>query len=335
MRKLNVAVIGATGIVGKTIIEIIQNYDGLEVDNLYAFASEQALEQTVLFKNKQHAILDIDEFDFSNVDITFLAAPEHVAKKYANKIVDSGSFVIDSSAAFNLDYNVPLVIPEINGDLLSAISEPCIVSNPNCSVIQLCIGILPIQELSDINNIFVSTYQSVSGTGNKAISDLIDSTVSLLNGKSKDSTIYPKQIAFNSIPQVDEFHDTGYTEEEMKLHHETRKIFDDDGIYVNATAVRVPTIFGHAESVTVETSKPLSLDDITQQYQRHPYIRLFSGNDYPTTMTDAVNSDSVYVGRMRKSFNNQNIIQMWIVADNIRKGSALNAVQIATKIFNS
>lgn len=326
--KINIAVLGATGAVGETMLEILAKRK-FPCGEVYALASERSAGTTVLFGNKNLDVLDVAKFDFSKVQIALFSAGSKVSAKYAPKAAKAGCVVIDNTSHFRYEPDVPLIIPEINADKISEYANRNIIANPNCSTIQMLMALKPIYDAVGIKRITVSTYQSVSGTGKEAISELIMQTSQLLSGKPVKSDIYPQQIAFNVLPQIDVFMDNGFTKEEMKMVWETHKIMDDDQIVINATAVRVPVIYGHSESITIETIKPLSADQASDLLSKAPGIKVMNGKKYPTPFKDSVGKDEVFVGRIRNGVNDLHTLNMWVVSDNVRKGAALNSVQIA------
>ncbi|NQY42884.1 MAG: aspartate-semialdehyde dehydrogenase [Legionellales bacterium] len=326
--KVNVAVVGATGVVGETIIQLLDN-SSITVDKIFPLSSSRSIGKSIVFNNKNVYIEDLEGFDFSKVELALFAAGSEVSKQYCLKAVEKGCFVIDNSSAYRDDPNIPLIVPEVNAYELDNVKSPILISNPNCSTIQMCVALEPIYRLYGINRVNVSTYQSVSGTGRKAISELVSQTTNLLNGKEGEAVIYDKPIAFNAIPHIDEFLDNGYTKEEMKMFNETRKIFNDQEILVNATAVRIATIFGHSESVNVETKESVDLEALKKEYMKTKGLKFFDDQEYPTAMTDAVGKLDVFVGRLRKDITRENALNLWVVADNVRKGGAWNTVQIA------
>jgi aspartate-semialdehyde dehydrogenase len=331
--KINIAVVGGTGVVGETIVELLPNCK-LEIDKLYVLASANSIGKSLTFRNKKVFVEELSDFDFSCVQLALFAAGQKVSKEYCPKAVESGCYVIDNSSAYRSDPKVPLIVPEVNAKDLVGLNGPSIIANPNCSTIQMTVALEPFFRLFGIKRVNVSTYQSVSGTGRKAISELISQTTSLLNGKFENPKVYSKQIAFNAIPHIDEFLDNEYTKEEMKMFHETQKIFNSDDILVNATAVRIPTIFGHAESINVETKEIADIDILKKEYKKAPGVILLSDKEkYPTCLSDAVGKLEVFIGRLRRDITLPNGVNLWVVADNIRKGAAWNAIQIAELLF--
>jgi aspartate-semialdehyde dehydrogenase len=330
-RRLNVAVVGATGAVGETIISVLQERD-FPVDNLYPLASERSLEKTVLFNNRQLPIQNLATFDFSKVDIALFSAGGAVSKTYAPIAVKAGCVVVDNTSCFRYDDDVPLIVPEVNPHRIGEYTKRGIIANPNCSTIQMLVALKPIHDAVGILRINVATYQAVSGTGKKAVSELIEQVSELLNGRPAKVAVYPQQIAFNVLPHIDEFLENGYTREEMKMVWETHKIMEDDTIMVNPTTVRVPVLYGHSEAIHVELKSPLTADAARKLLKKAPGVKVVddpSKLQYPTALNNAVGKDEVFVGRIRQDISHPSGLNLWVVADNIRKGAATNAVQIA------
>jgi len=330
-RQLNVAIVGATGAVGETFLTILAER-AFPIKNLYPLASSRSAGKTVIFKNKQLDVLDLAEFDFSKVDIALFSAGGPVSKEYAPKAVAAGCIVIDNTSCFRYEEDIPLVVPEVNAHRIADYTKRGIIANPNCSTIQMVVALKPLYDVAGIARINVATYQSVSGTGKKAISELITQMGDLLNGIPATSDVYPQQIAFNAIPHIDQFEENGYTREEMKMVWETRKIMEDESIMVNPTAVRVPVIYGHSEAIHVELKKPMTAAQARTLLSKAPGIKVVDNPaklSYPTVIKHAVGHDEVFVGRIRQDISHPCGLNLWVVADNIRKGAATNAVQIA------
>jgi aspartate-semialdehyde dehydrogenase len=328
-QEFNVVVLGASGAVGQTIIEILEERN-FPIANLYPLASSRSAGETVSFHGKQVTILDVETFDWSQAQIGFFSAGGDVSEKWAPIAAEAGCVVIDNTSHFRYDIDVPLVIPEVNPHAIADFRNRNIIANPNCSTIQMLVALKPIYDAFGISRINVATYQSVSGTGKKAIEELAQQCAKLLQGLPAENNVYPKQIAFNALPQIDKFMENGYTKEEMKMVWETQKIFGDDEILVNATAVRVPVFYGHSEAINIETRQAVDAEEIKAVLRDAPGIVLFeTDDDYPTAVTEAAGNDPVYVGRVRKDISHSNGINLWVTADNIRKGAALNSVQIA------
>ena len=326
--KYNVVVAGATGAVGRKMFEILAERD-FPVANLKALASARSVGQTLDFKGSSVVVEELTESSFDGVDIALFSAGASVSRQFAPFAVKSSCIVIDNSSAFRMEPNIPLVVPEVNPDAIG--SEPGIIANPNCSTIQMVMVLKPIHDKFKIKRVVVSTYQSVSGSGQKAIDELQTQTKNLLDGETVKANVYPHQIAFNCLPHIDIFLENGYTKEEMKMVDETRKILGDSSILVSPTAVRVPVFYCHSESVNVETEKPISAKEVKELLAESDGIRVVDNpenNEYPLA-TDGADRDEVLVGRIRDDISCENAINFWVVSDNLRKGAALNAVQIA------
>ncbi len=329
--ELNVAIVGVTGAVGETFLTVLEERQ-LPIKNLYPLASSRSVGKTIAFNNRQLDVLDLAEFDFSQADIALFSAGGAVSKEYAPKAAAAGCIVIDNSSCFRYEDDIPLVVPEVNPHRIADYRNRNIIANPNCSTIQMVVALKPLYDAAGISRINVATYQSVSGTGKKAISELISQVGDLLNGRPAKVDVYPQQIAFNAIPHIDQFEDNGYTREEMKMVWETRKIMEDAEILVNPTAVRVPVIYGHSEAIHVELKRPMSVAEARTLLSQAPGVQVVDNPakaSYPTVMKNAVGHDDVFVGRIREDLSHPNGLNLWVVADNIRKGAASNAVQIA------
>ncbi|MGS0675848.1 aspartate-semialdehyde dehydrogenase [Shewanella sp. 0m-4] len=328
-QEFNVVVLGASGAVGQTMIEILEERN-FPVANLFPLASSRSAGNTVSFHGKQVEILDVDTFDWSQAQIGFFSAGGDVSAKWAPIAAENGCVVIDNTSHFRYDIDVPLVIPEVNPEAIADFRNRNIIANPNCSTIQMLVALKPIYDAFGISRINVATYQSVSGSGKQAIEELAGQCAKLLQGLPVEPKTYSKQIAFNVLPQIDKFMDNGYTKEEMKMVWETQKIFGDDNIVVNPTAVRVPVFYGHSEAIHLETLQPADAEDVKSVLRGAEGVELFDTDDeYPTAITEGAGTDPVYVGRVRKDISHENGINLWVVSDNIRKGAALNSVQIA------
>lgn len=334
MKAVNVAVVGATGAVGNEMVKVLDQRD-FPVRNLKLLASARSAGSTLTFKKKDQIVELLDETSFKNVDIALFSAGAPISKTYAPIAAGSGCVVVDNSSAFRMDPEVPLVVPEVN---LHAIARHRgIIANPNCSTIQMVVVLKPIHDVARIRRIVVSTYQAVSGTGKKAMDELLNQTRAILNSEPTKCNVYPHQIAFNCLPHIDIFMDNGYTKEEMKMINETRKIMEDDSIKVTATAVRVPVFYGHSESVNIETERKILPQEVREILSEAPGIRVIDDPGsfkYPLAI-NAAGRDETFVGRIREDPSIENGIDMWIVSDNIRKGAALNAVQIAEAVLGS
>ena len=327
----NVAVLGATGLVGETLLTVLEERK-FPVGELFPLASERSLGKQVQFRGRALPAIDAASFDFSRAQIGLFSAGGAVSEKYAPLAAAAGCVVIDNTAHFRYDADVPLVVPEVNAAAIAQYRQRRIIANPNCSTIQLVVALKPIHDAVGIERINVATYQSVSGAGRQAVEELAEQTAQLLNGRKVKAKILPRQIAFNCLPQIDKFMDNGYTKEEMKMHWETQKIFGDPTIRVNATAVRVPVFFGHSEAVHIETRRKITAAEARALLARAPGVKVMDERvpgGYPTAVTEAANHDTVYVGRIRDDMSHERGLNLWIVADNIRKGAATNAVQIA------
>ena len=329
-KKFNVAVAGATGAVGNQMIRCLEEMN-FPVHSVEFLASSRSVGRQLRFKGDLVEVKELKEHSFKGIDIALFSAGGGTSQKFAPLAAKDGCVVIDNSSAWRMDSKVPLVVPEVNSHAIAQYSEKGIIANPNCSTIQMVIVLHPIHKKYGIKRVVVSTYQAVSGTGKKAIDELFDQTRAMINFLDYKTHVYPHRIAFNCLPHIDIFLDNGYTKEEMKMVNETRKILEDDSIAVTATTVRVPVFFGHSESVNVETKDPLSAEDVKALLQNSPGVKVMDDpqkNLYPLA-TDAAGQDLTLVGRIRKDESIANGINMWIVADNIRKGAATNAVQIA------
>jgi len=335
-RTFNVAVVGATGAVGEAMLEILAERN-FPVGELHALASERSAGKTVAFGNRKVEVKDLAEFDPAGVDIALFSAGGSVSRAYAPKFAAAGAVVIDNSSAFRYDDDVPLVVAEVNPEAL-ADRPRGIIANPNCSTMQLVVALAPIHRAVGIARINVATYQSVSGAGRSAMEELGRQTAALLNFQPHEPVKLPVQIAFNLIPHIDEFLDNGFTREEMKMVWETRKILGDDSILVNPTAVRVPVFYGHSEAVHLETREKLSVERARELLASAPGVEVVDepvDGGYPTPVTHAAGSDPVYVGRIREDLSHPRGLNLWVVSDNIRKGAALNAVQLAELVVKS
>jgi len=329
-RRFKVAVVGATGAVGETMLSILAERK-FPVSELVALASEKSAGGEVDFGGEKIDVEDLAKFDPTDVDIALFSAGGGVSKEYAPKFAAAGAVVIDNSSAFRYDDDVPLVVSEVNPEV--AKNRPRgIIANPNCSTMQLMPVLKPIHDLYGIERVNVATYQSVSGGGRSALEELGKQTAQLLNFQSIDPQRFPVQIAFNLIPHIDDFQPNGYTKEEMKLVWETQKILGDKSIQVNPTAVRVPVFYGHSEAVNIETRKKITPEQARELLAKAPGVVVVDDRKpggYPTPVTHASGTDPVYVGRIREDFSHPRGLNLWVVADNIRKGAALNAVQLA------
>jgi aspartate-semialdehyde dehydrogenase len=329
--KFNVAVVGATGMVGEAILEILAERN-FPIDTLHPLASDRSLGKTVKFGSREVACEVLSEHDFANTDIALFSAGGDISAEYAPRAAAAGCVVIDNTSHFRMDEDIPLVVPEVNPEAIKGYPPRNIIANPNCSTIQLVVALKPIYDAAGIERINVATYQAVSGAGRSAVERLATQTATLLNGRPVELEGDEKQIAFNAIPHIDVFQSNGYTKEEMKMVWETRKIFADPDIQINPTAVRIPVFIGHSEAVHLETREPISAEKVRELLEAAPGVSVLDEvkmGGYPTSVTEASGSDPVYVGRIREDISHKQGISMWVVADNVRKGAALNSVQIA------
>ncbi len=330
--KYTIAVVGATGAVGNEMFAVLEERN-LPVEKLRLFASERSEGKTLSFMNKDVTVEILTENVFKGIDIALFSAGAERSLHYAPVAAKAGCIVIDNSSAWRMDTEVPLIVPEVNPHDLKW--HKGIIANPNCSTIQMVVALKPIHDAAIIRRVVVTTFQSVSGTGKKAMDELLNQTADLLNFKEIRPQVYPHQIAFNCLPHIDKFMDDGYTKEEIKMVNETKKIMGDDSIRVTATTVRVPVFRGHSEALNIETEKKLSANEVRALLSKAPGIIVYDApekNIYPLP-TLAAGKDEVYVGRIREDNTIENGINMWIAADNLRKGAATNAVQIAEKLI--
>ncbi len=329
--KIDIAVVGATGVVGEAMLSILGQRK-FPVGKIYALASNRSIGKTVRFGNRELHVEDLAEFDFSQVQIGLFSAGASVSAEFAPKAAAAGCIVIDNTSQYRYDDDIPLVVPEVNPEKIADYKDKGIIANPNCSTIQLVVALKPIYDAVGIDRINVATYQSVSGAGRSAVEELVRQTATLLNGRPLDIEGDTKQIAFNVLPHIDVFQDNRYTKEEMKMVWETRKILGDDDIQINPTAVRVPVFYGHSEAVHIETKEKLTAEKACDLLSQAPGITLLDGvetGQYPTAVSDGSGNDAVFVGRVREDISHPRGIDLWVVSDNIRKGAALNSVQIA------
>ena len=329
----NIAIIGATGNVGRKTLEVIEKKD-IKFDNLFLVASSNSAGKKISFKGKDYEVHDLEKYDFSKANITFFAAGGKIAEQYA-EIAAKSSTVIDNSSFFRMDPDVPLIVPQVNAEQINEMKKN-IVANPNCSTAQLVLVLKPLHDLYKIKRVVVSTYQSVSGGGKAPMDELIEQTKSYLDGNSVQSKNFTKQIAFNIIPHIDEFSDDGYTKEELKMTNETKKILDNN-IELTATCVRIPVLVSHSESVNIEFEKPCSLEQIREALDKADGCRVIDKreNGGYTTPIEATGSDETFISRIREDKTNKNSINLWIVSDNLLRGAALNSVEIAETIMKA
>jgi aspartate-semialdehyde dehydrogenase len=329
-KKLNIAVAGATGAVGNQMIRCLEEMD-FPMNSVVFLASSRSVGRQLRFKGDLVDVKELKEDSFKGCDIALFSAGGGTSEKFAPFAAKDGCVVVDNSSAWRMDPQVPLVVPEVNPHAIAQHTQKGIIANPNCSTIQMVVALHPIHKKYGIKRIVVSTYQAVSGTGKKAIDELFDQSRAMINFLDYEKKVYPHRIAFNCLPHIDTFQDNGYTKEEMKMVNETRKIMEDDSIAVTATTVRVPVFFGHSESVNIETHEPVSAGDVRDLLENAPGVKVMDNpgeNLYPLA-TDAAGQDLTLVGRIRQDESVANGINMWIVADNIRKGAATNTIQIA------
>ena len=329
----NIAIIGATGNVGRKTLEVIEKKD-IKFDNLFLVASSNSAGKKISFKGKDYEVHDLEKYDFSKANITFFAAGGKIAEQYA-EIAAKSSTVIDNSSFFRMDPDVPLIVPQVNAEQINEMKKN-IVANPNCSTAQLVLVLKPLHDLYKIKRVVVSTYQSVSGGGKAPMDELIEQTKSYLDGNSVQSKNFTKQIAFNIIPHIDVFSDDGYTKEELKMTNETKKILDNN-IELTATCVRIPVLVSHSESVNIEFEKPCSLEQIRETLDKADGCRVIDKreNGGYTTPIEATGSDETFISRIRDDKTNKNSINLWIVSDNLLRGAALNSVEIAETIMKA
>ena len=336
-RTFDVAVAGATGAVGQTMLSILAERK-FPVGKVYALASERSVGNTVEFGQRSLTVENLADFDFSKAQIGLFSPGASVSDIHAPRAAEAGCVVVDNTSRFRYDDDIPLVVPEVNPERIADYKTRGIIANPNCSTIQLVVALKPIYDAAGIERINVATYQSVSGAGQSAIEELARQTAALLNGRPHELDENTAQIAFNAVPHIDVFMDNGYTKEEMKIVWETQKILGDSSIAVNATAARIPVFYGHSEAVHIETERKLSASEVCDILQNAPGIELFAGEgraSYPTAVSDSSGKDPVFVGRVREDISHPRGIDLWVVADNIRKGAALNSVQIAEILAKS
>ena len=330
MRKYSVAVVGATGAVGNEMIRILEERN-FPVGELKLLASERSMGKELTFKGKAYPVDVLDENSFEGMEIGLFSAGGSISERFAPIAADAGCVVVDNTSAFRMDPDVPLVVPEVNPEDIGMYQTKGIIANPNCSTIQMVVAIKPIHDVAGIKRIVVSTYQAVSGTGKAAIKELVQQTKALLNLEEPEIKVYPHRIAFNCLPHIDVFLDNGYTKEEMKMVNETRKIMNDPSIAITATTVRVPVFYSHSESVNIETERKITADEARKILYDAPGVTVVDNPDnceYPLA-SEGAGKDDTFVGRIREDESIPNGINMWIVSDNIRKGAALNTIQIA------
>ncbi|HUU51126.1 MAG TPA: aspartate-semialdehyde dehydrogenase [Nitrospinota bacterium] len=331
-KEYNVAVVGATGVVGNEMISILEERK-FPVKNLRLLASERSEGKSLEFKGQKFIVKTLTKDSFSDIDIALFSAGGSRSEEFAPAAVKAGAVVVDNTSAFRMDPEVPLVVPEVNSHAIS--KHKGIIANPNCSTIQMVVALKPIHDIAKIKRVVVSTYQAVSGTGKKAIDELSTQTRAIFNLQEVICNVYPHQIAFNCLPHIDVFFDSGYTKEEIKMVNETKKIMEDDSIAVTATTVRVPVFHSHSESINIETEKKITAEEAREALSKAPGIKVIDNPknlEYPLAI-DAAGKDEVFVGRIREDESIEKGLNLWVVSDNLRKGAALNAIQIAEVII--
>ena len=332
MNSKNVVIVGATGLVGSTLISLLEE-KSFPIKNIFFLASRQSVGNVIRFRNEIYPIQDLAEFDFTQSELAFFCVGNDLASQYIPIATKAQNIVIDKSSFYRIHDRVPLIVPEVNLDQLADYRHMNIIANPNCNVIPLAVGLKPIYDAVGITRMNVATYQSVSGTGKEAIAELTQQTQHVLNNQSIEAKVYPQQIAFNVLPHIDDFLDNGYTREEMKLVLELQKIFNDRALAINPTTVRVPVYYAHSAAVHIETRDKLACADAIKLLSQAKGVRVLTGQyPYPTPVSDAAGRDFVYIGRIRDDISHPTGLNLWIVADNLRKGAALNALQIAESL---
>ncbi|MDX8379623.1 MAG: aspartate-semialdehyde dehydrogenase [Gallionella sp.] len=329
-KQYDVCILGATGAVGEAMLAILEARN-FPIRNLYLLASSRTAGAQIMFRGEELTVLDAESFDFSRAQIGLFSAGGRVSEKYAPIAAAAGCVVIDNTAHFRYDRDIPLVVPEVNPHAIAQYKNRGIIANPNCSTIQMMVALKPIKDAVGIVRINVATYQAVSGTGKEAIDELANQTRALFSAQDVDVSVYPKRIAFNVLPQIDVFMDNGYTKEEMKMVWETQKIMEDESIRVNPTAVRVPVFYGHSEALHIETREKITARAARELLKNAPGVVVMDEHvegGWPTAV-DAAGTDATYVGRIREDLSHPLGLDLWVVSDNVRKGAALNSVQIA------
>ncbi|WP_108651518.1 aspartate-semialdehyde dehydrogenase [Dongshaea marina] len=331
-QSYRVAVLGASGAVGRMLIELLEERE-FPVAELFPLASSRSAGTNITFQGEELEVLDVEGFDWSNVELCFFSAGGEASRRWVPEAVDAGAVVIDNTSEFRYEEDIPLVVPEVNPDAIAGYRQRGVIANPNCSTIQMLVALKPIFDQAGIERINVATYQSVSGAGQSGVDELASQTAALLNARPVKSETFAQQIAFNALPHIDRFLDNGYTKEEMKMVWETHKIFGDPSIGVNPTCVRIPVFHGHAEAIHLETRIPFDAEQAKSVLRDAPGVTLCEdAQEYPTQVTHAAGEDSVFVGRIRDDISHPNGLSLWVVADNIRKGAATNAIQIAEEL---
>ena len=331
----SIAVVGATGLVGATLLSLLDERT-FPIKNLYLLASQHSVGKTAVVQNKTYPILDLATFDFHLTDIAFFCVSNYLAIEYIPKAKEAGNIIIDKSSAYRNHPDVPLIIPEVNIDALEDFRKMDIIASPNCNTIPIAVGLKPIYDAAHITRINVATYQSVSGTGKEAVLELTEQTRQYLANEPISHKVYLQQIAFNVLPHIDDFQENGYTKEEMKIVLEMKKIFNDTSLAINPTTVRVPVFYAHAASVHLETRDKITAKEAIELLAKAQGVKLITGlYPYPTPTKDAAGKDDVYVGRIREDISHEKGLNLWIVTDNLRKGAALNALQIAEHLIKN
>ena len=337
MKEANVAIAGATGAVGEALIEILEQRK-FPVTNLYLLASERSEGKRLQFRGHSVKVQRLDQFDFGQAHIGLFSAGAALSAEFAPRAAAAGCVVVDNTSHFRYEPDVPLIVPEVNAHRLGEYARRNIIANPNCSTIQMVVALKPLHDAARITRINVATYQAVSGAGAGGVRELAAQTANLLNVKGIEIAKMPKQIAFNAIPHIDAFQDNGYTREEMKMVWETKKILEDEDIQVNPTCVRIPVFYGHSEAVHIETERKLTAAEAREILGSAPGVKVLDDpahNGYPTAVTDGAGADPVFVGRIREDISHPRGLDLWVVSDNVRKGAALNSVQIAELLLNT
>jgi aspartate-semialdehyde dehydrogenase len=331
----SIAIVGATGLVGATLLSLLEERK-FPLKHLYLIASQQSAGKELKFRGENYPIHDLASFDFTQSQIAFFCVGNDLASEYIPKATAAGNIVIDKSFYYRNHDDVPLIVPEVNLDVLGDYRKMNIIANPNCNTIPIAVGLKPIYDAVGISRINVATYQSVSGTGKEAIAELTEQTQQLLANQAINPKVYSQQIAFNVLPHIDDFHENGYTREEMKIVWEMQKIFNDPTIAINPTAVRVPVFCGHAASAHIETKDKITTDQALSLLKNAPGIKVITGEfPYATPVREAAGNDFVYVGRVREDISHEKGLNLWIVSDNLRKGAALNAIQITEHLIKN
>ena len=336
-KRYNVAVVGATGAVGEAMLDILAQRQ-FPAKEIFALASERSSGQSIPYNGATLKVQNLAHFDFSKADIGLFSAGASVSKVYAPQAAAAGCVVVDNTSQFRYDEEIPLVVPEVNPEAIQRFRQRGIIANPNCSTIQMVVALKPIYDSVGIERINVCTYQAVSGSGKRAVEELTAQSEALLRGEKIEPAVYPKQIAFNALPHIDVFQDNGYTKEEMKIVWETQKIMGNPSIRINATTVRIPVFYGHSEAVHLETTKKITAQEARKLLQCAPGVTVLDeamDGGYPTPVTEGAQHDRVFVGRIREDISHDHGLNLWVVADNVRKGAALNSIQIAEHLLKS